>query len=230
MSRLQRRIAAVERRMARRRPPPAFSGPVPLPAPEWLAAIEAMGRQGQFEHEPDFRKALAFYRNAIRDPTAPASYRHAGQSRPLPEPYRGRSCVRVDACGNIIPDGVDVNHGVNCRVTSAADQGWQWLAGMALRVLGGVPPVSEAEFRELTDWLTDVLRTADSATFSVGVIEVGTAGAVSSQTTPFNLWMQMREEGPRGWGAGEQAEAVRRLRARYGEGRIPPEHMTGPPE
>ena len=82
----------------------------------------------------------------------------------------------------------------------------------------------------MTDWLTDVLRTADSATFSAVVIEMGTAGAVSSQTTPFHLWMQMRDEGPRGWAAGEQAEAVRRLRARYGEGRIPPEHMTGPPE
>jgi hypothetical protein len=222
MTGLRRRIRALESGLAKRLEQPVRTDQAPGTGPEWLAAFEAMGREGQFEHEPDFPRALAFYREAIRDATAPAYFRHAGQPRPLPEPYRGRSFVRVDAGGNIISDGVDVNHGVNCRVTSAADEGWQWLAGMALRVQCGIPPVSEAEFQELTDWLTDVLRYTDSATFSGGVLDVGTAGAASSQTTPFHLWMQMREEGPRGLAAGEQAEAVRRLRARYSEGGMPP--------
>ena len=162
MTGLRRRIRALESGLAKRLEQPVRTDQAPGTGPEWLAAFEAMGREGQFEHEPDFPRALAFYREAIRDATAPAYFRHAGQPRPLPEPYRGRSFVRVDAGGNIIPDGVDVNHGVNCRVTSAADEGWQWLAGMALRVQCGIPPVSEAEFQELTDWLTDVLRYTDS--------------------------------------------------------------------
>jgi hypothetical protein len=227
MSSLWRRIAAVERKHFRRRKPPARAGRSPATAEEWLAYFEAMGREGCFCHEPDFPRALAFYREAIRDPTGPVYYRFAGQPRLLPESNRGRPFVRVDGAGNVIPDGQDVSRGVLFPVTSAADEGWQWLCGMALRVRNGVPPVTEAEFRELTDWLSDVLGPADRAAFSAGLIDVGTAGGGGYQTTPCNLWMTMRNEGPRGANAGGQAEAARRLRARFGM--TPTQHVPGTP-
>jgi hypothetical protein len=215
MGGLRRRIAALERKLAKGPEQSARPGPADEAALGWLATFEAMGQEGTFDCEPDFPKALAYYREAIRDATAPAYYRHEGRPRPVPEPYRGRSFVRVDAAGHIIPDGVDVNQGVLRRVTCAADEGWDWLTAMALRVTRGVAPVTEAEFLELTDWLGNVLRATDPATFSAGPLEVGTACGAGDGTTPCDLWRAMREQGPRGSEAGEQAEAARRLKGRY---------------
>ena len=191
----------------------------PETAEEWLAAFEQMGRSGEFDGEPDFPKALAFYRDAVRNPTSRVYYRRAGRLRPLPECCRELSYVRVDGDGNVMPDGVDVSRGVLCRVVRAADEGWEWLAGMSLRIQGCVPAVTEAEFQELTDWLYDVLRHMDKPTFSGGEIALQPPCGASYFTTPSNLWMSMRNGGPRALDAGEYAEAVRILKATYGDGR-----------
>jgi hypothetical protein len=219
MGGLRQRIKAVETQLAKRLGKPLHRGPAPETAEQWLAAFEAMGRSGEFDGEPDFPKALAYYRDAVRSPTSGAYYRRAGRLRALSESCRGRSYVRVDGDGNVMPDGVDVSRGVLCRVVRAADEGWEWLAGMSLRILGGVPAVTEAEFLELTDWLGAVPRSMDEPTFHGGEIDLGTVCGASYQTTPANLWMSMRNGGPRALDAGEYAEAVRRLKARYGDGR-----------
>jgi hypothetical protein len=214
---LRQRIKAVETQLAKRLRQPLPRSPAPKTAEEWLAAFEELGRSGEFDGEPDFPKALAFYQDAVRNPTSRAYYRRAGRLRPLPEFCRAGSYVRVDGDGNVMPDGVEVSRGVLCRVMRAADEGWEWLAGMSLRILGGVPAVTEAEFLELTDWLGLVSHSMDEARFHGGEIDLGTACGASYKTTPANLWMSMRDGGPRGYDAGEQAEAVRRLRGRYGE-------------
>jgi hypothetical protein len=103
-------------------------------------------------------------------------------------------------------DGVDVSRGVFCRVVRAADEGWEWLAGMSLRIRSGVQAVTEAEFRELTDWLGTVPRSMDEPTFHGGEIDLGMVCGASYKTTPANLWMSMRDGGPRGFDPGELAE------------------------
>ena len=217
---LRQRIKAVERQLAKRLRQPLHRSPAPETAEEWLTAFEQMGRSGAFDGEPDFPKALALYQDAVRNPTSRAYYRRAGRLRPLPEFCRDLSYVRVDGDGNVMPEGVDVSRGVLCCVVRAADEGWAWLAGILLRILGGVPAVTEAEFMELTDWLGAVLRSRDEPTFHGGEIDLGTACGANYKTTPANLWMSMRDGGPRGYDAGEQAEAVRRLKEHYGDGRV----------
>jgi hypothetical protein len=209
MNGLRWRIKAVERELVKRLEQPLQPDSAPTTAEEWLVAFEAMGREGRLDGEPDYPLALAQYRDALRNPTPSAYYRYDGALRDLPESYRDRTHVRVSGEGNILRDGVDVTRGVYCPVLHAADEGWQWLAGMSLRIMGGVPPVTEAEFQELTDWLYDVLRHIDKPTFSGGEIDLQPPCGASYFTTPSNLWMSMRNGGPRALDAGEYAEAVR---------------------
>jgi hypothetical protein len=221
MSGLRRRLQAVETKLAKRPARPGRPGPAPKTAEEWLAAFEAMGREGVFEREPDFPRALASSREAVRDPTSPPYYTHAGRRRPLPERYGGSGFVRVDDEGELIPDGVDACRGTHCRVTSAAQEGWTWLAGMVLRVARGVPTVAEAEFQALTDWLGAALKDVDGASLEEVLIDLRTAFGTIYQAIPLYLWTSMRDGGPRGLDAGQQAEAVRRLQARRVEGGAP---------
>ena len=74
------------------------------------------------------------------------------------------------------------------------------------------PPVTEAEFRDLATWLRANRRRLETQAGDgrcVVQFRWGTA-------TAFNVELMM-ERGPRTTNAGELAEAVRRLRARYGE-------------
>jgi hypothetical protein len=214
MSGLKRRIQAVEQKTAKLRSQPS-QRPSPETPEEWLAYFEAMGREGTFDCEPDFPKALALYRDAVQDPKRTAFYWHEGVRRPVPEACRGQAYVRVNGAGEVLPEDVDVNEGLHRPVVNAAREGWNWLAGMALRALDGLPPVTEAEFHSLRDWLDNVMAKTDREAFSTESIELSAPRRRSYSTTPFNLWLNMRGDGPRGVNAGEQAEAVRRLQARY---------------
>jgi hypothetical protein len=69
MKGLRQRIKAVETALAKRLRQPPPRRPPPDTAEEWLAAFETMGRSGEFDGEPDFPKALAFYRDAVHSPT-----------------------------------------------------------------------------------------------------------------------------------------------------------------
>jgi hypothetical protein len=220
MSRFWQRIKRVENTLIKKSKQRTQANQVGKTAEEWLVAFEAMGGDGQLGDEPDFTQALAYYRDAVCNPAPHFYYRHAGQLRELPESYRGRSHVRVADDGTVLPDGANASQGVCCRVFCAADEGWSWLAGIVLRDADGGLPVTEAEYQELTDWLDHRLRNLDLAAFERRLIDVRTAGGSSCLMTPFNLWLIMRDRGPRDVGAAERADAVRRLQKQYGEGDI----------
>jgi hypothetical protein len=81
---------------------------------------------------------------------------------------------------------------------------------MALRVYRGIPPVIEAEFKELAAWITANHARVDA---TEGSIEVKSAGGAVFFTSAWNLHLMMRDGGARS--AGGLAEAVRRLRRQY---------------
>jgi hypothetical protein len=196
----------------------------------WLVAFEAMGRDGQLDDEPDFAQALAYYRDAVSNPAPRFYYRHAGQLMELPHSYKGESYIRLADDGTVLPDGADASQGVWSRVFSAADEGWSWLAGIMLRVANGGLPVTVTEYQELTDWLDHRLRSLDVLAFERRLIDVRTAGGSSCLMTPFNLWLIMRDRGPRNAGAAQQADVVRRLQKQYGEGGIGGEGTDANPQ
>jgi hypothetical protein len=105
---------------------------------QWLEMYERFGAQGAFDHEPDFPKALAFYREAL----------HEAKTQADP-PF--------DPPPDFMPNLMDSPH---LRVLNWRHRGrfpnlheaWDWLGEMLGRSVDGIPPVSEAEFAELEEW------------------------------------------------------------------------------
>ena len=127
---------------------------------EWLVRFESWGREGFFNSEPDFPQALAFYRDELRKaksqvdpPWDPPEGFMAGAARHrrLYEWRQGCEFRRVDADGNVLPEGTDVSLGLTRSFYRFPElqEGWGWLAGMVLRQAHGVPPVTIAEFEKL---------------------------------------------------------------------------------
>jgi hypothetical protein len=163
----------------------------------WLDAFEASGREGYFDREPDYRVALAFYRDALR---------------------RAKARGDFDPPEDFLPAMRNMPH---LRLSNWRDEsrfpdvreGWRWLAGMALRRMHDVPPVTEAEFRELADWLEANAESLDALLPRSHGLAIGK----NYYTSIFNLRLKLKD-GPRTTDAGELAEAVRGLRERYGKG------------
>jgi hypothetical protein len=182
---------------AKRAPPAGEQQPLDRSDEEWLELFEAMGREGNFDREPDFVVALAFYRDALRKAKEQTDPPFDPPPEFLPEmvkyPYR-----RL----------------LNWRTKSSfpeVHEGRHWLMGMLCRFVDGIPPVTEGEFRELASWFhanADRLIALSSPSCRL-VIGDGRTDSVS------NL-RYMLEKGPRSVHAGEAAEAVRQLRKRYG--------------
>jgi hypothetical protein len=84
---------------------------------------------------------------------------------------------------------------------------WNWLAEMVERALDGRPPVTEAEFVDLSEWFE-----ANKARLPqvLGVVDLGDGESVSLANVRYGLW-----KGPRALGTTEVIEGLRRLRARF---------------
>jgi hypothetical protein len=202
-------------------PEPKRSGP--LTEEEWLDRFESWGREGCFDREPDSPQALAFYRAAVQkakaqaeppwDPPEDFLPRAEAQCR-LFEWRHGGTFRRVDAEGNIVPEGTDVHGGLLRRFDRFPEvrQGWYWLAGMVKRRTDGVPPLTVAEFEKLACWFVANLDRLTALARPSCLLEVGKG----RKDSVINLRCQV-DEGPRAWNAGAVAEQLRQLRARYGE-------------
>ncbi len=160
---------------------------------DWLAIFEELGRDGIFDAESDFPVALAFFRDAL-------ARAHASIDPPFdpppdfqPEqrfPHLRRECWRTGRFPDI-------------------DEGFMWLAEMSDRVDEGIPPVSEAEFRELTVWFA-----ANDARLQQllpnAALDVGNGRRLWCSNIRYYL-----AKGPRADGAGQLAEDIRQLKHRY---------------
>jgi hypothetical protein len=162
----------------------------------WLTVFEQLGRERLFDHEPDYPKALAFFRDAL--PRARAS------TDPPFDPPR-----------DFLP-----NHPtpyLRVELWRSADRfpevraGLDWLTEMLSRLVERVPPVSEAEFGELAAWFAEHDADLLARSRPSELLEVGGG----RQTWCANLRYYLAK-GPRADGAGRVAEDVRQLRARYG--------------
>jgi hypothetical protein len=173
----------------------------------WLQKFEAMARSGLVAHEPDFPKALEMYRSALAA---------AG-------PDKLCSCRSVQ-----LVNGVEVPRGTAERgviVGTIQEQRCQaceakrWLLEIALRATNRIPPVTEEEFEQLRQWISDpgnLRRVQKASPDGHGMVQFSW-GSMSA----FNVLFQMRK-GPREFGAGEAAQAVRWLKQQYGEEQPPP--------
>jgi hypothetical protein len=162
----------------------------------WLAVFERLGREGTFDHEPDFPVALAYFRTALE---------RAGASTdppfdPPPEflPNHPTPYLRVELWRS-------------AERFPEVRAGLDWLSEMLGRLVEGVPPVSEAEFAELAAWfgLNDAGLLARARPSEL--LDVGGGRRVWGANLRYSL-----AKGPRADGAGRVAEDVRQLRARYG--------------
>jgi hypothetical protein len=164
-----------------------------LTAEDWLERYAAWGEAGHFAGEPDFPKALAWYRQAVqqaraaRDPPfdPPADY-----LPDLPLGQRRREWRR----GRHYPD---------------VDTAWWWLVEMLRRVVQGKPPVTEAEFQGLAAWF-------HAHEVQLGQSELLVDLGAGRQTSVGYLRYRL-ELGPRVKGATEVVEELRRLRAQHAD-------------
>jgi hypothetical protein len=194
---LRMRVRRLEAKAQRKQPP--TEDPLQDPSDEeWLELFANWGREGQFDREPDFPTALAFYRDALQraktqtDPPfdPPDDFLPTQSDLPALRRLNWRNPVRF-------PD---------------VHAGWDWLAEMLRRVQEGIPPVSAAEFEELARWFQANEKRLYQLSLPSHLLELG--GGRSTSVTALRYGLR---QGVRASGAGELAEDLRQLRARYGE-------------
>jgi hypothetical protein len=228
MQRIERAEKAIRSRSQRRedlaqRAAPQENSPGHITEEEWLSLFESWGREGFFDSEPDFPTALMFYRAALQKAKAQADppWDPPDDFMPGEEGHRrrfewrhGGVYQRVGADGNLLPEGTGVNRGLFRRFSRfpEVEQGWQWLTGMTQRRAQSVPPLTLAEFEELACWFEVNRERLTALSRPSYLLEVG-----DGKTDSVSNLCSKLDEGPRGWEAGEVAEQIRRLRARYGE-------------
>jgi len=191
-----RRLEIKVRRMS----PPATDRWDDLNEEDWLELFEAWGEDGRFAGEPDFPAALAFYRDALQ--------RAKTQADP---PF--------DPPSDFLPNLTDLPalRRLNWRNTVRfpdVHAGWDWLAEMLRRVQEGIPPVSAAEFDDLAQWFSAHESRLYQLSAPSYALEVGAGRTVALANFRYGL-----RQGVRASGAGDLAEDLRRLRARYDGGR-----------
>ena len=163
---------------------------------EWLDHYAAWGKAGEFDHELDFATALAGYRAAVE--RGRASVDPPWFPPPDFDPTAYREAVRRECWRwQKFPD-------VGAALV--------WLHEMRQRLIGGIPPVTEVEYRALEAWFRaneDRLRVVEKAKPSQLLpLENG------KRTVCWNIRYGLRA-GPRGDGSGRLAEEMRQLRRLY---------------
>jgi hypothetical protein len=193
-----RRLSRIEAVLAAARPDaPAHQDDDEDGAEWWLRRWEAQGRRGDFRAAPDFEEALAGYRAAIEAAAAtgewddPPPHFMASEADPRVRRKHWRESPRFE------------------NVQAAQ---W-WVLQIAARVERGVPPTSQAEFRELRDWFErneQALWQRCRLTGQLLHLDDGTRVSPSSLRADFDC------DGRADW-KGEAADVARRLRAQFGE-------------
>jgi hypothetical protein len=165
---------------------------------DWLHRFEAQEHGGVFAAEPDCPQALAFYRDALRSAQAQAD-------PPFDPP--------ADFMPNMgdLPELRLLNWRTKARFPDV-DAGWWWLAEIHERVVSGVPPVTETEFRELAAWFAAHDVQLYQRALPSQLLDLGGGKYTSCADMRYGM-----AKGPRAFGAGKVAEEVRRLKALYGE-------------
>jgi hypothetical protein len=162
----------------------------------WLAVFEELGRDGLFKAEPDFPVALAFYRDAL-------ARAHASTDPPFDPPPDFQPHLS--------------SHHLRCQGWRDRfrfpdlDEGFNWLGEMLERVCEGIPPITEAEFRELAEWFAANDARLYQLALPSQLLDLGGGRRTSCTNIRYGL-----AKGPRADGAGEVAEGVRELHRRYG--------------
>jgi hypothetical protein len=158
----------------------------------WLAHFDAWGRDGFFDKEPDFPVALAWYRAALQttvDTPAP-DFESELADRPEERLRRWRHYGRAK------------------QVARA----WFWLADMYVRRLHGEPPVTETEFVQLAAWFEANATQLHQLSMPTQRLDLGNDKRTDTANLRHRIW-----HGPRAYGAGQLAEDLRQIKARYGE-------------
>jgi hypothetical protein len=181
------------------RPEAPTKRPVRLTEEDLLAWYEVQERVGDFAAEPDFPRALAFYRDALQ--------RAQAQADPPFDPPTDFMPNMAD-----LPDLRLLNWRTKARFPDL-DAGWWWLAEMHDRVRSGVPPVTETEFRELAAWFDAHDDRLYRQSLPSQLLDLGGGRCTASANVRYGL-----AKGPRAFRAGKVADDVRHLRALYGEG------------
>jgi hypothetical protein len=151
---------------------------------QWLETYERFGAQGLFAQEPDFPKALAFYREALNEAKTQAD-----------PPF--------DPPPDFMPNLKDIPrlHVLNWRDRfPKLHEAWDWLGEMLGRSAEGIPPVSEAEFAELAEWFECNRERLYELSQPSYLLELGDGRKTSPANLRYGLW-----QGPRVSGAGELA-------------------------
>jgi hypothetical protein len=163
---------------------------------ERLANYEA--HAGEFGHEPDFPRALAIYRAAIKQaelstdpPFDPPEYF---------QPHE-RQYIRIE-------------HWRAEDRFPAVREAREWLNEMRFRALMGVPPVSEAEFAELAAWFADNEKRLDAIAPPSSLLLIDKGCRICCWEVRYRL-----RQGPRADGSGRVAEEIRQFRKRYSQER-----------
>jgi hypothetical protein len=187
---LQRRIIRLERLVALETPPPERSE---LTAEQWLTLFQEWEGEGYFATEPDFATALACYRQALEEAAhgSPPFY-------PSPEFRPELSIIdRVLAWRRF-------------RRYPKVEAARTWLSEFIYRVDNGIPPLTESEFKELSDWFNaneERLRQQFSELLPLS------DGRKESYAN-IRCWLRL---GPREFGASKVAQTVRELKTLYGD-------------
>lgn len=168
---------------------------------DWLECFEVWGREGVFAVEPDFPRALAFYRDALG--------RAKAQADPPFDPPADFMPHLAD-----LPEARLFNWWTRERFPDV-QAGWWWLAEMHERLCGGVPPVTEAEFHYLADWFHGNDERLYRLSMPSQVLDLGNGRRTTTANIRYGL-----AKGPRAVRAGELAEDLRRLRALCGKGGV----------
>jgi len=160
----------------------------------WVAALEAAGADPRAAREPDYARAVAALRAAVAaDPLGPPPGWF--------EPGRSPPDRFVAWCRSRPRPGVEAARA--------------WATELLLRALDGTPPVTNAEFEHLAAWMRANETRLRGLAGADGLVPLGDgSGAVLDGV------LAALGCGPQWPGAGEVAEMVRRLRARYGGGGV----------
>jgi hypothetical protein len=166
---------------------------------DWPGRFEAWGRAGLFAGEPDFPAVLAGYRRALAQ-------------------ARSRADPPFDPPADFMSNLADLPHLrlLNWRNRFRIPEvhaAWEWLAELHHRTCTGIPPVIEAEFNESAGWFRDNDDRLARLCQPSGLLELGNGRRITAANLRYGL-----ARGPGVPGAGELAEELRRLKARYGGG------------
>jgi hypothetical protein len=188
------RVRRLETSASRVLPPPP---PVHFDEEMWLEQFTVWGQNGVFDHEPDFKRALAM----LRDSIAAARLKHDPPFDP-PE--------------YLMSDERHQWHRVECwryKRFPDVNESMEWLQEMLTRFEWGIPPVCEAEYRELEAWFVEneprLLEIEKQMPSLMLPLDDG------ERTVCWYVRYDLRQ-GPHAEGSGKAAEVMRKIRAKYG--------------